>query len=157
MKTIKPAPKIPFPIAALLFLLLAGCFSALPDCPLNKADRSYLQRHRLKLPGLHSKIISQSYQLIAGDMNETEKVYLLTEVFSHKTPKLTVTYHLYPRAERAAAAYQTLVAGFPAGSTIKKSPRGWATKTGGIYRLYTLKDRLILIQESPDEKLLNRN
>jgi len=144
------------PLSALLFLLLAGCFSALPDCPLNKADRSYLQSHRLKLPGFHSKIISQSYQLIAGDMNETEKVYLLTEVFSLKTLKLTVTYHLYPSPERAQLAFKTLISGFPAGTAAQKSPRGWATKTGGIYRLYTLKDRFVLIQESPDEKLLNR-
>ena len=130
-------------------LLLAGCFSAIPDCPLNKADRNYLQSHRLKLPGFKSKIISQSYQLIAGDMNETEKVYLLTEVWSDKTRKLTVTYHLYPRTERATAAYKTLVSGFPSGTAAQKSPRGWETKTGGIYRL-------ILILESSDEKLLER-
>jgi len=142
-----------------LCFLASGCRRVILNCPLSFSDQAYLGKNLLPgraLPGFHAKTVSQSYRLIAGPMfTETEKVYILTELWQRKKQKLTVSYHLYPQGEKAAAAYKNLNAGFPAGFSARKTPLGWETKTGGAYRLYTLKDRFIFILESPEQNLLD--
>jgi len=140
-----------------LGLLGIGCQRSIPNCPLSGADQAYLKRFLLTaqvLPGFRNKILSQSYQEIAGPIEEKDKVYILTENWQQGGQKLNISYHLYPSPEKAESSFKTMVSGFPAGFSVKKSPGLWETQVGKISRLYFQKDRLLFILEGESEPLV---
>ena len=140
-----------------LGLLGIGCQRSIPSCPLPGPDQAYLKRFLLTaqaLPGFRNKILSQSYQEIAGPIEEKDKVYILTESWQQAGQKLNISYHLYPNPEKAESSFRTMVSGFPAGFNVKKFPGLWETQSGKISRIYFQKDRLLFILESDSEPLV---